>query len=209
MLTTPEILRLRPLGFGRSSLARVWPFAAVALVFAALVLVVPRTFDDTAMQWLQTLGPVTGLLRELATASLLSLGGVVLLLRRIPPGGLVLAFTATLAQALIYVLLYLVALFVGLLLGWPLAVCLEAPSGDIAPALRGMGLGLVSAGGAYLAFAFICRLGAQHWPGMARGAPARLDRWLRLESLPDAAVRGLGGALVIAFAALFWTGLVL
>lgn len=211
MLSTPDIARLPPGGFLRAVIARVWPFAAISFLFAVLVLLVPRTFDGTAVAWLQTLQPINALLRELALGSLLLLGGVVLLLRRLPPGRVVLLFTATLSQAFITFFLYLAALFVGLLAAWPLAIWIEAPMGDVRPAILGPLYGVFSILLVYIAFALVHRLGTQEWPGATRGrvGPGRIDRVLRLERIPDLVIRAFGAVLLALFAFLFWSGVIL
>lgn len=210
MLSTPDIARLAPGAFLRVMVARVWPFAAVSFLFAVLVLLVPRTFDGTAVAWLDQLHPMNALLRELALASLLLLGGVVLVLRRVPPGPVVLLFTATLSQAFITFFFYLTALFVGLLLAWPFAIWIEAPLGDIRPAVRGPLLGVLSVLAVYAGFALTHRLGAGRWPGQSGGGVAgRTDRLLRLDRIPDPAVRAAGAVLLAAFALAFWAGTLL
>ncbi|MFV8834864.1 hypothetical protein [Aquisalimonas sp.] len=210
ILHTPDIARLTPGAFLRAVVARVWPFAAVSFLFAILVLLVPRTFDGTAVEWLNTLRPVNALLRELAVGSLLVVGGVVLILRQVPPGRPLLLFMATLSQAFITFFFYLAALFVGLLLGWPLAVWIEAPLGNIQPAVLGPIYGVLSVLLVYIAFALIHRLGAGHWPGEASGALfGKVDDVMRLGRLPDLAIRGVGAGMLIIFVVLFWTGAIL
>lgn len=201
------IVRFGPVGYTRRVALAVWPFAVVGALFALLIMLTPRTFDATVAVWLEALRPANGLLRELALASLLLLGGVILLLRRLPPGRALLAFSATLADAFILLFAAFTALFVGFLLTWPVAAALEAPTGDPVAALRGPGLALLSAVLVYLAFAFTHRLGCGRWPGdRTTGLLPRLDTLLHLERLPDPAVRALGAALVVLFAALFRIG---
>ena len=210
LLQTPEISRLAPWPFIKGQVGRVWPFAAIAFLFAFLVLLVPRTFDGTALEWLHELRPVNALLRELALGSLLVLGGLILLLRKVPPGRAILLFTATLSQAFITFFLYLAALFAGLLLAWPLAVWVEAPLGNIRPALLGPLFGIVSALLVYAVFALIHRLGSQQWPGeTAGGLFGKVEGVLRLGSIPDVVVRGAGAALLAVFLVLFWIGIIL
>ncbi|WP_290650968.1 hypothetical protein [Aquisalimonas sp.] len=210
LLNSPDIARLTPAAFLWAVIARVWPFAAVTFLFSVLVLFVPRTFDGTAVEWLHHLRPVNAFMRELAMGSLLVLGGLVLVLRQLPPGRALLLFSATLSQAFVTFFLFLAGLFVGLLLAWPLAVLFEAPLGSARPAVLGPIYGIFSALLVYVAFAFIHRLGKDRWPGEEPGALLRkIDEVLRLGQLPHLAVRGLGAGLLVVFAGLFWTGAIL
>lgn len=208
MLPTPDIARVTPGKFLRGRVAHVWPFAAVSFLFAVVILLMPRTFDGTAVEWLHTLRPVNALLRELAIGALLLFGGVVLILRRVPPGPTVLKFTATLSQAFITFFFYLVALFGGLLVAWPLAVWLEAPLRNVQPGLQGLLFGVLSVLLVYMVFALVHRLGKGRWPGQESGG-GKLDGTLRLDRLPDLAVRAAGAVMVLVCAALFWTGTIL
>ncbi len=208
MLPTPDIARLTPGAFLRGRVVRVWPFAAVSFLFAVIVLALPRTFDGTAVEWLHTLRPVNALLRELAIGALLLFGGVMLVLRRVPPGPMVARFTGTLAQAFVTFFFYLVALFAGLMLAWPLAVWLEAPIRNMQPALQGVLFGVLSVILVYLVFALVHRLGMGQWPGQS-GSGGKLDSALRLDRLPDIAVRVAGVVMVIVFLVLFWMGTIL
>lgn len=205
-----DIARLGPGAFLKAVVSRVWPFVAVSFLFALLVLLVPRNLQGSAQDWLAALRPMNAMVRELALGALLLLAGVVLILRRVPPGGAVLLFTASLSQAFVTFFLYLAALFIGLLLAWPLGALFNVYMGDLRAVVQGPLFGLLSALLVYAAYLMIHRVGAGVWPGeSSHPLFVKIDDVLRLERIPDLGIRGMGIGLVVLFLALFWTGLLL